>query len=1268
MQVSLKFRTLVLKFNPTHSMKQLLLTLYRSMCRRAYVRTVLLFFSFITTIYVDGQQIINAGPDQSISCGSTTTLTASITPTQSTSAYATSQVAYNPDPYNQGTVVNLSDDQNTTSPIPIGFSFCYFGNTYTNFYISSNNWIGFSPGQTTTWVTTNIPTNSGAAPRNAIMGPWQDILPTTGQQQIRYRVYGTAPFRRLVVSFNNVPMFSCTGLLYTSQIKIYETTNIIETHIANKPTCPGWNNGNAVHGLHNANGTVAVVVPGRNNTQWTTSNECIRFTPNGAAAYIVDWLDQNNTVVGTGLSINVTPPVTTNYTARLTYTCGNQQFTDQVQVAIPNMPNAMFNISSFTTCENQPVTITYIGNATPAATYNFNFNGGTVISGSGQGPYQVQWPTAGNYSVSLNVTENGCTSATGALPVTVNAVPTATFTAPASVCNPDTVTLTYTGTSLLSAVYNWNFNGGTIISGTNQGPYQIYWPTVGTKNVTLDITQNGCTATQVAQTVNVYNTPNATFTTVSGVCENTANSVTYTGTATPAATYNWNFNGGTIVSGSGQGPYQLSWANAGTYNVSLSVTENGCSSTVVTNPVVVNDVPVASFTLPATMCQPDIANIVFNGNGLVNAAYNWNFNGGTIISGSGQGPYQVQWNTAGTKTVSLTVTQNGCVSNTATNNVTVYVVPTANFTLAPSSCEDVSLPVTYTGNATPAATYNWNFNNGQVNSGTGQGPYQVQWNPGNYNVTLTVSENGCTSAPQSTALTIYQIPTSFFTVISPICQNQPTVIQYTGNASSQGNFTWSFDNGVVQNGFTYDLYNVVWSVPGTKLVSLDVTENGCSSTQTIEPVVVDTVPNVDAGLDIAFCSGANAQIGSAGTIGFNYTWSPATGLSDPYSSNPTVSLVNNTTVPVIYQYILIANNNGLCNSYDTVLVTVNPLPTVSLPSQPGQCFGGNEFVFTPTGNFSNSAVFDWYINYEPSTTYNSNPINKSFDAPGDHIVTLTVTDNGCVSATFVDTVTVFESPVADFVGTNIVGCLPLKAQFTNLSTSLSPITSYSWDLGAGTSTDSDPSFIYTTPGVYDISLAITNADGCTSVFALFAYVNANPIPVANFVASPDEVDLIFNPYVDIVNMSTSGTTFWYSFGDNSIMTNANGQHRYEDTGKFVITQVVTNAFGCMDTTTRYVIVKPSHTFYVPTAFTPNEDGLNETFKPQGYEIDNFSMSIFNRWGELVFSTTDITKGWNGTYNNVMSEPGVYTWRIQYESKAMKSAGRQVKEGMVTLLR
>lgn len=288
--------------------------------------TFLIGLFFTSQIFA--QYCPQLGPDITLPCNSnTTTLTADLiqcvgSQINQTNTYSITTIPYSPDPYNQGTVVNLSDDQNTINPIPIGFQFCFFGNTYTNFYISANNWIGFSPGQTTTWVTTPIPTNSGAAPRNAIMAPWQDILPATGQQQIRYRVYGTAPCRRLVISYNNIPMFFCTNLRYTGQIKIYEGTNIIETHIGNKPICPGWNNGRAVHGLHNANGTIAVVVPGRNNTQWTTQNEGTRFTPNGNPVIpIPTWYQVGNpTPIGTGLTINVTPGV---YTCHLLYsTCG----------------------------------------------------------------------------------------------------------------------------------------------------------------------------------------------------------------------------------------------------------------------------------------------------------------------------------------------------------------------------------------------------------------------------------------------------------------------------------------------------------------------------------------------------------------------------------------------------------------------------------------------------------------------------------------------------------------------------------------------------------------------------------------------------------------------------------------------------------------------------------------------------------------------------------------------------------------------------------
>ena len=222
--------------------------------------------------------------------------------------YVLSSIPFSPDPYNTGTSVSLSDDA-VSGAQNIGFSFCFFGNTYTQFYIGSNGWISFSSGQPTGWVNTPIPNAAGSVPKNCIMSPWQDWHPGIGGT-IKYQVYGTAPLRRLVISWNAVPMFSCTSNLGTFQIKIFETTNVIETHIQNKPPCLQWANGNATHGLHNINGTLGVTVPGRNSQVWTATNEGYRFSPG------IVWqntLGQSFPYNGGTLNINPVPTGTTGY-------------------------------------------------------------------------------------------------------------------------------------------------------------------------------------------------------------------------------------------------------------------------------------------------------------------------------------------------------------------------------------------------------------------------------------------------------------------------------------------------------------------------------------------------------------------------------------------------------------------------------------------------------------------------------------------------------------------------------------------------------------------------------------------------------------------------------------------------------------------------------------------------------------------------------------------------------------------------------------------
>ncbi len=174
--------------------------------------------------------------------------------------------------YNTGTVVSSSDDV-VTGPYNIGFNFTFFGNTYTQFYICSNGWIGFTAGQTNGYTAAYIP-NSGSA-KNVIMCDWEDLYP--GASNIYYTTIGTAPNRQLIVSFYNCPHYSCRTTYYTFQFVLYESSNIIDLNILSKPLC-GTNL--ATQGLVNLTNTIVVPVGGRNASSWSvTTPQTVRFTP-----------------------------------------------------------------------------------------------------------------------------------------------------------------------------------------------------------------------------------------------------------------------------------------------------------------------------------------------------------------------------------------------------------------------------------------------------------------------------------------------------------------------------------------------------------------------------------------------------------------------------------------------------------------------------------------------------------------------------------------------------------------------------------------------------------------------------------------------------------------------------------------------------------------------------------------------------------------------------------------------------------------------------
>lgn len=198
------------------------------------------------------------------------------------------------------TTLNLGDDD-FSSLINIGFNFTFYGSTYSTCVISSNNFISFnaSKANTSCVFTTNntIGTGSDSDLKNAILGPFQDIAPQYGGT-IEYATIGTAPNRAFVARWYDIPMYNCTDLTFCSSIIFYEGTNVIETHLINKPNCTVWQNGLAIHGLLSSTGAYKEVIYDNDEfvnrdygNQWTTSIEGTRFTPNGTTDYTTAFID-----------------------------------------------------------------------------------------------------------------------------------------------------------------------------------------------------------------------------------------------------------------------------------------------------------------------------------------------------------------------------------------------------------------------------------------------------------------------------------------------------------------------------------------------------------------------------------------------------------------------------------------------------------------------------------------------------------------------------------------------------------------------------------------------------------------------------------------------------------------------------------------------------------------------------------------------------------------------------------------------------------------
>jgi gliding motility-associated-like protein len=946
-----------------------------------------------------------------------------------------------------------------------------------------------------------------------------------------------------------------------------------------------------------------------------------------------------------------------NYTVTLAVqTVNGCKDTVTLQVAVFANPLASF--TNTTVCQGTATAFTD-GSTTTAGVINawaWDFDGDNITDAITQNPTFV-FPAAGTYPVKLTITTNfGCSDDT-IINVTVNPNPVSAFTS-TSVCEGTATQFTDQSTITNGNTvtgWTWNFGDGTP-NDLTQNPSHTY-ATWGTYSVTLDVTSNnGCPGTHTQQVI-VYPNPVADFT-YNSPCLGQPTTFTDISTVANGNVINgwsWNFgDGGTDIT---QNPSHT-YINPGNYNVTLTVTTtNGCTGTIV-HQVVVNPTATALFT-SSSVCQGNLTQFTDQstvGNGNTITGWSWDFNDGSPLDIT-QNPTHL-YAVAGNYQVMLTVTTNNGCQGQITQQVTVHPNPVALFT-SPAVCLGSAMQFTDQSTVTLGNTVNgwaWDFDGNGTTDANTQNPTFIYPAVGTYTVILTVTtNNGCTDSIHK-QVTVNPNPVALF-INTTECVNTATVFTDQSTVVGAGNtvtgWAWDFGDGSPVDNTQNPTHT--YAAAGTYNVQLTATTNNTCTNAVIQVVTVNPAPqpaftNTTVCLNNLTNFTDQTAIGNGNTI-TGWAWDFGDGSPIDNNQNP----VHMYTTAGIFQVTLTATSNNNCPASITQAITIHPLP-VAVFTATDVCLGGT-MNFTDQSTVPSGTVNGWDWDFGDATAHDltQNPTHV-YAASGVYNVTLIASsNNGCLD-TLTKQVMVFPNPLTAFTGVNLTGCSPVCATFTDGSTiSSGTIIGWDWDFGDGSAhgTTQNPNHCYTAAGTYSVTLTTTSDMSCKSTVTITDMIRVDPYPVAEFVFTPQPTT-IRDPKIYFTDKSFGATKWAWDFGDvipndkSDISSEKDPSYNYTQPGTYQVKLLVTNTYGCTDTVSASLTIGPDFSFYVPNAFTPNGDGVNDGFIGKGEGIQDFEMSIYNRWGETLYRTQNLNEPWDGTakFRTVQCQQDVYVYKIR----------------------
>lgn len=875
----------------------------------------------------------------------------------------------------------------------------------------------------------------------------------------------------------------------------------------------------------------------------------------------------------------------------------------------------------------------------------------------------------GTYTVSLVTIKPSVTGCDAKDSITstvkVLGVPVANFNA-AGVCFGDSSMLIDVSTTPKGGIINkWSWVLGDNNLDTLQNVAHKY-ATCDTFSVSLlVISDNGC-RDSISKTARVFCLPTANYS-VNEVCR-TQTTVFIDSSLGNISAWDWRL-GDTSISAT-PSPSHV-YSTCGTFNAKLIVTTNdGCKDSI-TKITTVNCLPVASFGF-APVCLFDSTHFsdsstISTGN-IVNTI--WDFGDGSSISLQ-QNPGHVYAN-PGTNLVSLVAISNrGCL-DTIIQSVVVHPLPQVLFG-ATNVCDGEAILFSDSSSILPTDTISahlWNYGDGSTLS-TAQNSTHTYSTFGTYNVKLVVSSAfGCIDSLSSQAV-VYPNPIANFSSTN-VCWGFNTIFSDSSVTPNGSIVSWAWNFGDMDTSSNQNPEHL-YAVADSHFVSLIVSNNyGCSDTVQhstfvyYQPEGDFFQTNICVSSSMSFVD--SSAVGASNIVVWSWGFGDGSGLSA--FQNPTYQYDS----AGLYGVNLIVTSGNGCNDTVAKNVIVHPLPVVNF-NLVNVCLGDSTLFASASSIAPSDTLATWLWNFGDNNSF-SNTMNTSYlyADTGFYLVQLKVTSTfGCIdSITKVSVVN--PNPVVDFVTLDTLGCEPLCVVFQNNSfVSSGSISSFLWTFGDNSNTSNleNVTHCYTndsvfTPIYYAPNLTVTSNFGCVSSATKNDYVLVYPAPDAAFSASPATVT-ITNPEVVITDMSLGTTNWSWSFGDNDTSSLPSpGSHTFADTGRYQMTLIASTQYNCKDTSYQTVIVEPDFMFYIPSAFSPNDDNINDTFIGTGMFIKEFEMSIFDRWGNLIYKTNSLDKPWDGKANagKEFAQQDVYIYSIKLTDFQLT---KRLYKGTVTLL-